>query len=955
MADNKRARIEELLRRREERMRQRSLTEQRILDRLLEANEEYKTRIEQVRLAPPGAAQESIRDAISEATRVGRLQSALDKEARARERRVQRMFEQQLAQEMSQAAVTSRLTALGRDPRIVGAALREAQVTPTFRLERSIQQTERMLELQRQRVMEAAAAFGRGEVDEATLTGRASVQETLMERLARERRALGIQRKLGLDIGTRFTQAYNVAGRISEEIRLGEVERAAIAGKYGTRADVTEKLNQVSTKLVDTFQELEKAFAEGSDKADELASRFEELSTKQKEYSTALRAMERAGTGGGRMDRLMSMLNFVGNLGVVTEAAGRIYQYGAVTSNIQREMIRTQMGRVSGDVYRDVFGATQGDMAALRRVTSQQIEREARAAEDIARATNMAMGIRAAGGVMQAANAVGGVAVDAVRGAVTGTVVGGTMGAITGAIGGAAGGAARAAPVVTGAAVTAIDYTKRLTAGQNLVAMRQILRQQDLVRNMIEDRIQQQALNYARAGALTTRGIGAGRQGIHSMIMSEGFITGAAELGIAPEQIMEITATARDMLGGNLNAAELNQIVMRGGQLARAGIIQTPEQYARLRGQLAAVGGTDKELERLLTNAVATGMDNARNLNELVSLTRDQAAMSARIGLDATAGAADLLAMMNQNLQDRGVRPAMRQRILQESGRTLTRVFSNADINIGNILEASALRQRFQGLSVAEYTALQKLTPEQLLKMRQDIGFAKKLGLDRAIRTREDVEDLINISRFGASENLMSSFLFKDIRSLEEKERRGTINKEEQVKLERMRRLFSTLTGMDRSVLTGAEMDTSAIKRQAPPVKGRTVESEEVLRARAKGQATEVTTGFESIRDMYGSFAQMTEAMNKAAERLNPAAFSESLKESVDNYTVIANSFGSSVSEFSTAVDKFIDALSGGSDTVADKLKNLFNNVKRNTQSGVSRSSNPVIRSTYNRYPTMGD
>ena len=83
--------------------------------------------------------------------------------------------------------------------------------------------------------------------------------------------------------------------------------------------------------------------------------------------------------------------------------------------------------------------------------------------------------------------------------------------------------------------------------------------------------------------------------------------------------------------------------------------IMNEQQYFQNTGALTQVGGNaDKNLEEILKNAVANGMDNAKSISQMVQATVQLAAKGAATGFDVSGGARSVAARVMDSLSDQG-------------------------------------------------------------------------------------------------------------------------------------------------------------------------------------------------------------------------------------------------------------------------------------------------------------
>lgn len=906
-------RLEELLKRREERRATPSVAELRIQQQI----EKDLARLEQMGQSISSVSSEQLTDKkvkelLDRTSMLGQrldvLQKRQEQEAAVRMRAVEKTFQRGVQTALGEKSTTSAIAQQQRSTRTILGAIGEARTRPTLEIEESIQRKEALLRTQGERVRESLQNIDTEE-GVSKFNIRAKVHDRLIRDIASERAQLNMQRRMGLDIESRYQRARKVAIRSEDTLGDKAIISEVIAGRAGSKSEIEKKLQSVSEDLVKTFKEFDEAVTSGADNMDELADKFEGLAKEQEKYEKTLRAMSQY--GGGRFNRILGGL---ATAGTAATAAGQISYITDVQSEIRRENIRNTLGQISNAQYMDVFGATQGNMRALRRIRTAQYENEVRQGLSMAAESSEAVGMQAIGaGINVGVSTVGG----GVKGALAGSRRG-LVGAITGAVGGAVAGGANAAVPAT---ALGVDYLKKLQANQDLAIRMEQMREQDRIRNMIRDRTTQAAFDFYRNIGLAGRGLGGQRAGITSTLQAPETIEELAGLGISPNELANLTGEARSTLGGAFNARNARSIMQQAGRLVQGGYMASYQDAIRAQGALSRVGGTEADLDEMLKIAVAQGMDSSKNLMDLVGLNEHIAAETAKMGRSTVEGTREILGRIGASLEERGVAVNMRSAASMGAIGTANQALTSTGLTFGNIKEFAALRRSFPDASLLELLTLQKLKAQDIEQLQGERGIehAAGLGLESLFsRTPNAGQRIAQAAAIGAQENLLPQFISPRYAELSAKKRSGTLTQEETRELRNLEKQAASIQGASVEAFDVLNFGQRA-QRRAPstavPI------TERIEAAAATGQATEVNTGI-GYMGLEGGLQGIADQMTQIAQTLDPARFADNVDKSMNAFGVISDKFGKEFDSFSTAVDKFAN-------TIKDLVRETRNKLAR--------------------------
>ena len=109
-----------------------------------------------------------------------------------------------------------------------------------------------------------------------------------------------------------------------------------------------------------------------------------------------------------------------------------------------------------------------------------------------------------------------------------------------------------------------------------------------------------------------------------------------------------IGALGRDSLKAVGGMPEFARAARSAMQYSNSGILQSPDQYMGMLNQVTGGGGGTKDLDKVMAEAVAAGMDSSKNIEQMVGATTALAQASAQMGVSGIAGASTMMAAGTQ-------------------------------------------------------------------------------------------------------------------------------------------------------------------------------------------------------------------------------------------------------------------------------------------------------------------
>ncbi len=537
-------------------------------------------------------------------------------------------------------------------------------------------------------------------IDEPNGEGAYLASAQYLEEVKREQAALQsalkIKRRQGSDISGTISTAESIAAKFKKEKEYSLITSNISSGKVGSIQEERKALDDLKEKLYELAQSISKA----GEAADEFSGDLSELNEEYEKQKQKVKQMEEGGGGGRRFNKLMMGFD-------AARAAIGVGSYYAVGSEMEQMNLRTGAAQFANQRYSDQFAATQGDMAALRRVTSMQ--------QDIAAGYGSTMGNRA----LMAAGA--GTAVDATSALLKGTVI-----ARTGGV---------AAPLLfnsmLGDATSAANAGIRIGSGitfaeQQQMSANQRMQLMDTV-NAIPDQTRQAFYNYRMSAYENLRGAGSKLSDIYGVATSRDMRKQLEGFGFGSEEGAALFGVGARAIGSQfVNSKDRGaSVVTKAAQLQQLGIMGAEEYMGRV-GQITATGGGDKDLEDIMAAAVERGVNDAKSLSGMIesvtALSRDAAAKG--VGISPIIGAQMAFGM--QQLSGSGRDESLKQAMIASDIARASQLTSTTGIDFPTMSLMAGLGKTLPGASGLQRSKIAETPIEVLSTQVKELSKFKK-------------------------------------------------------------------------------------------------------------------------------------------------------------------------------------------------------------------------------------
>lgn len=585
----------------------------------------------------------------------------------------------------TRTTTVSRSYSLGRDIRSNRALIGS---TPTEQLENRIQQNiARVSELGSYQA-EDIRSIGSGAAT-TEMENRAKEMQALERKIAEDKKTIAIQVKEGLTSEKQFYQSKELETRVRGYLGHRELEGRVAGGEFGSLEENVKKLSEMLDAASEAVKKFEEVTSESSSATEE--DRKRAFTEKEKAQQDLKRQYDIVGMfrGGGGGDRGTILSNVSSYAGGAASVIGNI----GVTQEIKNLSLRSSYANVVNDMYlRSEKAAMGGDLnAALSFANIDAIESKRKE-----------LSTSRAGSAMLEILASGTAAIGA------------------GYVGNAGGVAAGAANAINTTADLASGNLQAAAGLQGIQAMQAL----DESTRFIRTRQMQSYYNIGLSSYQSAAGLGGGGRGMQSSLLSDrGLANSLAGAGVSIQDAIQLMP----MLGeaGAFSSAQ-GLDVMRGAGSAMQRGQMSREAYVSSAAAIMGAGGASGDLETIIQNAMQRGMDNSKNISQMVSATLSLNANIAKSGVGAVSELEKMMNISASNLSKFGLDKNLITPMAQAGLSNVDTMLRSTDINFGNVSEMSMLTRTFSGASIDQI--------QQLATMGiGDIGLLKgALGKDES-------------------------------------------------------------------------------------------------------------------------------------------------------------------------------------------------------------------------------
>lgn len=699
--------------------------------------------------------------------------------------------------------------------------------------------------------------------------------------------------RLGLDSASVIKSSYNLkdsilSGRVDDSL----VSRVA-SGATGSMKEETSKLKEAEDRFLEAQNKFADALASGEEDVEAFKKAVVDSTKSLEEQKKLVDEMKRQGAGnGGGMDRF---LRGIGAAGSALQVGGNIALNTLVNADSQQMALRAGFARFHNQNFMDHYQATQGDMMALSLVESQTAGRSGQFGSEQQGQATGAVAAQAAGGVLKTGASV-------LKGVTSGLKTGGIFGGI-------GGGAEAALGNAESMAASATDLAKGLTAGQAGLTGASVRRDLNIATNEITAAARQEFFNTSMGNFRATVGFGGRSSDVFSSLQKNR--RAFAELGLQAEDVQSIYQTGVQSMGADftrLGTGGMAALAAQSGRVQEAGVTSAQDYISRI-GQMSQTGGGIREVEDVLANAVARGVDNAKSFGAMVEAVSSISGQSAAMGVNTSGSAARALLASMDASRGNGLNEQLNLNAAQQQARVISGMTGDTGLNFGTVMEQAQLSQAFPNIRAATRTNLMGVDIEQIRQIQSDIESgntqaaltnAKTLGISSAFFSDDGSVNKSAIAKAIEIKQQKVSSQGAAFMSAEEAARagRGEVplsNAESDARV-----MAIGVTAIGSAQLSGKGFSRGQLKG---PEGDRAAEFQ-ITQAQATGKATMGEAGEASA-----SLAQIAATMQSLANTLQPMASAKTAAQGAAEMKLDTSAFDTSVKTFEQAVQLLISKL----------------------------------------------
>lgn len=459
-----------------------------------------------------------------------------------------------------------------------------------------------------------------------------SAIEKLQEDTARDKRLLKIQSKEGMTTEKRQYSARDVLARSGGILGGKQLAEDVRGGKYGSLEKETERLSTLFEKLSSASERFEEASQNATDAQGNLTKEYKDASKAldglQKATDKQSKVVGEVGRQGGGPGGGNNLSAWMGVAGIAARTASTI----GVDYELEQTGQRAAYANMANNQYKNVDNLINGDMSSLLQLTKG--DHFQKMYSDKIR--NRALGFKTAEATAAGIDA--GVSAVTAKGEMIGLDAGGAKGQLVSAAGSGSNALLMGTRLAYGieqggAGARAHQMGAGLTQALNEIPSDTLQSYYDINKNIYKGGI----------------GLGQGRNDFYNQM--KGNLQNFANAGLTPNQAIGVSQAGARAIG---TTESLSEFAIRAGKAQQRGALSV-EDYTSMSGSLSNVGGGSSDLEGIMSKAITAGMENAKNLNQMVDATTMLANSSAGRGIGTAGATSDMLSKSVQSLRSIGV------------------------------------------------------------------------------------------------------------------------------------------------------------------------------------------------------------------------------------------------------------------------------------------------------------
>lgn len=790
----------------------------------------------------------------------------------------------------------------------LGVITKEASGKTSTQLEKDVAAEKARLAEQQEEIRTMAATGLHSPADEEAYRQAGIHHQESVNKLGALTGAQTRQGRNKTDLMGRQRSTESLVAKVGKDSLKREVASEIASGNVGSMEEEGLNLESIQDKILKAAEAFEKALDGSGDAAEELGKELEDLG---EEYDKQKEKMGQMASGGGESIK-DKVARWSGTAADVLQAGATGLKTMGVDQELRDVANRTGFAAISNQQFQDHQAALGGDMAAFRRMNSDQYGKSADKAGFLGNLTATSVGLSAGAD----AAAIAGVIAKNAGNASSWIANQGDALSETISVGAQRG-------VSSVSKIT--DVARGLSSGET---QRQAFHAYMALSDE-EKRVQDASMQAYRdtmgGNTLATRGAGSGRSALFGQMDDPAQRMALAKLGMGADQMQATYGQGINEMGADFRGAGAAGMVKRAAELQRSGMMNAGDYMSNM-GQLNAVGGGAGNMETIMKNAVANGMDSSRNIQQMVAGIAGLSSASAMMGISTAAGATNAMGLALDTEALRSLPAEMRAGAAASQIGKMGNSMSDSSMNLFNVAESFALRKAFPEASDAQLARMQKLRPEEIAEIQADPTAAKKFGLDVVNKTKDGVNKLSRISAkteansqagllVGAEARAGLNDVIDGKMTWKEFEKQHPQSSQDVIAAGGLHGSNSAVSMPFLAKLAAGEKMSAS---ELPPDSGKPNAAEGILAAQFTAMEKLNAAGQKHFKDLYDGIEGFNKKLERSLKDFDPEGYEGQAGKAAQG-SLQVKGFDGSVSNFSKAVDAFVKGVTDKITSVSDQ------------------------------------
>jgi hypothetical protein len=506
-------------------------------------------------------------------------------------------------------------------------------------------------------------------------------------------------------------------------------------------------------------------------------------------------------------------------------------------------------------------------------------------------------------------------------------------------------------------ASSGVDFARGITAGG--AALAGDAARYDLSKAVNEVRAfsSQNYLDTSMANFGASGGFGSNRNQVFSTMQKS--LPQMAGMGMSASDMQGLYQTglgAGDIFtrGG---ASGMQSTIMNAANVQKSGVTSAQDYMSRI-AQIGNSGGSEKNIEDILANAVSRGVDDAKSFGDVVDAISNMSSAGAANGIDITGTTARMMMAGMDAAKGNGLSNKLNINSTMKQAGAINEITSDDALNFSNVAEQGLLSSgKLSDVSQMGRAAIAQRSAAEIAELQSVLKSGNKNKLksmaERMPGALETLYDQEGNLRSDAGERL------EEIGSIKKGKIAGHLAsfESENMKVGKVRKAldsgdYDSLSTEEKSRLSDLGINREGLagisgkgfgKKGLPEQKGEATGAQQILNAKAEGQANifsngeKFTKGLEELGRNMSSLSKTIDAQASASRAANSAG----------TMKLDASAFENGVAGFNQAVDKLLTKL-------GEDPRNSQGFSSTNRPSQTSQSSSAGEKSLWDSFVEMG-